>query len=113
MHVSISGHRHFLYLNSSQSELLRIDTVIRNTNLAQIKARLEQAGISNFSIHDVDYDDKSFRPSFCAPRSKIEIICKNSEKDIVLEAISGANPADNGIIYVNQLTPLIQINTND
>lgn len=113
MHVSVSGHRHFLYLNSSKNELLRIDTVVRNANLAQIKARLEQAGISNFSIYDMDSDDKSFRPSFCAPRSKIEIICKNSDKDIILEAISGANPADNGIIYVNQLTPLIQINTND
>lgn len=113
MHVSVSGHRHFLYLNSSKSGLLRIDTVIRNTNLAQIKARLEQAGISNFSIHDMDSDDESFRPSFCAPRSKIEIVCKNSEKDIILEAISGANPTDDGIIYVNQLTPLIQINTND
>ena len=113
MHVSVSGHRHFLYLNSSQSGLLRIDTVVRNANLEQIKARLEQAGISNFSIYDMDSDHTSFRPSFCAPRSKIEIICKNSEKDIILKAISGANPADNGIIYVNQLTPLIQINTND
>lgn len=113
MHVSVSGHRHFLYLNSSQNELLRIDTVVRNVNLAQIKARLEQVGIANFSIYDMDSDHTSFRPSFCAPRSKIEIICKNSDKDIILEAISGANPADNGIIYVNQLTPLIQINTND
>lgn len=113
MHVSVSGHRHFLYLNPSKSGLLRIDTIIRNTNLAQIEARLEQAGISNFSIHDMDSDDKSFRPSFCAPRSKIEITCKNSEKDIILEAISNTNPADNGIIYVTQLTPLIQINTND
>lgn len=113
MHVSVSGHRHFLYLNSSKNELLRIDTVVRNANLAQIKARLEQAGISNFSIYDMDSDHTSFRPSFCSPRSKIEIICKNSDKDIILEAISGANPADNGIIYVNQLTPLIQINTND
>jgi nitrogen regulatory protein PII len=93
--------------------LLRIDTVVRNTNLAQIKARLEQIGISNFSIYDMDSDHASFRPSFCAPRSKIEIICKNSDKDIILEAISGANQADNGIIHVNQLTPLIQINPND
>ena len=113
MHVSVLGHRHFLYLNSSQSGLLRIDTVIRNTNLSEVKVRLEKAGISNFSIYDMDSDHTSFRPSFCAPRSKVEIICKNSEKDIILEAISGANPADNGIIYVNQLTPLIQINAND
>jgi nitrogen regulatory protein PII len=93
--------------------MLRIDTVVRNTNLSQIKTRLEQAGISNFSTYHMDSDHKSPRPSFFVSRSKIEIICKNSDKDIILEAISGANPSDNGIIYVNQLTPLIQINAKN
>ena len=92
--------------------MLRIDTVIRNTTLSQVRARLEQAGISNFSVYDMDTGNGSFRPSFCVPRSKIEIICKNSQKNTVLEAISANSEEESGIIYVNQLTPLIQINAN-
>jgi nitrogen regulatory protein PII len=104
--------------------LLRIDAVISNANLSQLKARLEQAGISNFSVYDMGGSDPgdsdsgivSFRPSYCIPRSKIEVICKNSEKDTIIDAISNANYGvnENGIIYVNQLTPHIQIrNTNN
>lgn len=89
--------------------MLRIDTVVRNTNLPQIKTNLEQAGIHNFAIYEMDSDSKSSRLSFCIPRSKIEIICKNSQKDLVLEVISGSGE-DGGIIYVNQLTPVITLN---
>ncbi|HSA98061.1 MAG TPA: P-II family nitrogen regulator [Candidatus Nitrosotenuis sp.] len=87
--------------------MLRIDTVIRNTNLPQVKARLEQAGIQNYVIYEID-SGKS-KPSFCAPRSKIEIICKNSQKDAILQAISGED-SGGGFIYVNQITPVITLN---
>jgi nitrogen regulatory protein PII len=86
--------------------VLKIDTVIRNTCLSQIKARLEQAGIQNYSIYEMNSDN---RPSFCVPRSKIEIICKTSQKDSILQAISGADE-QGGLIYVNQLTTLINLN---
>lgn len=83
--------------------------MIRNTNLLQVKANLEQAGIHNFAVYEMDSDSKSSRPAFCIPRSKMEIICKNSQKDLVLEVISGSGE-DDGIIYVNQLTPVITLN---
>jgi len=90
--------------------LLRIDTVIRNTSLPQVKARLEQAGIQNYFIYEMDSGKSKL--SFCAPRSKIEIICKNSQKDATLQAISGGYSGD-GFIYVNQLTPVISLNQQD
>jgi len=90
--------------------LLKIDTVIRNTNLPQLKTRLEQAGVQNYSVMEMNSDSsKSFKPFYCIPRSKIEIICKNSEKDAILQAISAMD--DGGIIYVNQITTLIQLNS--
>jgi len=52
---------------------------------------------------------KSLKPFYCVARSKMEIICKNSQKDTVLQAISSID--DGGIIYVNQITTLIQINS--
>lgn len=87
--------------------MLRIDTVIRNTSLPRIKAILEQAGIQNYLTYELD-SSKS-KPSFCAPRSKIEIICKNSQKDAILQAISGED-SGGGFIYVNQITPVITLN---
>jgi hypothetical protein len=66
-------------------------------------------GISNYFIYEMD-SGKS-KPFFCVPRSQIEIICKDSQKDAILEAISGAG-AENGIIYVNKLTPVITLNQN-
>ncbi len=87
--------------------MLRIDTVIRNTSLPRVKARLEQAGIQNYLIYEMD-SGKS-KPSFCTPRSKLEIICKTSQKDVTLQAISGEDSGD-GFIYVNQLTPVITLN---
>lgn len=88
--------------------MLKIDAVIRNTNLPQLKTRLEQAGIQNYSILEMGHG-KSLKPFYCIPRSKIEIICKNSQKDTVLQAISSMD--DGGIIYVNQITTLIQLNS--
>lgn len=78
-------------------------------DFAQVKARLEQAGIHNFTVYELD-SGKAFKPSYCVPRSRLEIICKNSQKDIILEAISGTNKEQGGIIYVNQLTPVITLN---
>lgn len=89
--------------------MLRVDAVVRNSSIPQIKEKLTQADISNYSIFEMRSDSKSFRPSFCVPRSKIEIICKNSQKELVLEAISGSGEKS-GIIYVNQLTPVITLN---
>ena len=88
--------------------MLRIDTVIRNTSLPRVRARLEQAGIQNYLIYEMDFGKS--KPSFCAPRSKIEIICKNSQKDATLQAISDVDSGD-GFIYVNQLTPVITLNS--
>ena len=88
--------------------MLRIDTVIRNSSLPQVKERLEQVGIQNYSVLEMD-SGKSLKPFYCVARSKIEIICKNSQKDTVLQAISGMD--DGGIIYVNQITTLIQLNS--
>ncbi|CDI05509.1 hypothetical protein NITUZ_30201 [Candidatus Nitrosotenuis uzonensis] len=89
--------------------MLKIDTVIHNTNLPQIKERLEQAGIQHYSVCDVDSGNS--KHSFYTLRSKIEIICKNSQKDTTIEAISGLD--DGGIIYVNQLTTHIQLNSDN
>lgn len=87
--------------------MLKIDAVIRNTGLSQIKARLEQAGIQNYSIHEMNSGNC---PLFCVPRSQIEIICKTSQKDAALQAISGADE-QGGLIYVNQLATLINLNS--
>lgn len=90
--------------------MLRIDTVIRNTSLPRIKARLEQIGVQNYLTYELN--SGKVKPSFCAPRSKIEIICKNSQKDAILQAISGEDP-EGGFIYVNQITPVITLNNQD
>ena len=89
--------------------MLRIDVVVRNSSIPQIKEKLAQVEISNYSITGMRSNSKSFRPSFCIPRSTIQIICKSSQKELVLEAISGSGE-ESGIIYVNQLTPVITLN---
>jgi nitrogen regulatory protein PII len=88
--------------------LLRIDAVIRNVRLTQIQTRLEQAGIQNYSISEMNSNSKLTGLSFYAPRSTLQIICKNSQKDLVIEAISSGD--DGGLIYVNHLTPIITLN---
>lgn len=88
--------------------MLRIDTVIRNAHLTQIKTKLEQAGIQNYSISETNSNSKLSSSSFYIPRSTLQIICKNSQKDLVIEAISSGD--EGGLIYVNHLTPVITLN---
>ena len=90
--------------------MLKIDTVIHNDHILEIKKRLAQAGINNYTIQKMNTGKSKLY--FCMPRSTLEIICKTSEKDAAVKAISGDDSHDGGIIYVNQLTPIIELNNS-
>lgn len=110
--------------------MLKIEAVIRSTKLQQVKSELEQIGISAFSIFKVEMSGLShghtsggkpgtFKTSALIPKTKIEIICRDKDKDAITEAISkGAKTGQvgDGIIYVYPLSHLVKIKngkTND
>ncbi len=103
--------------------MLKIEAVIRSTRLQQAKNELEQIGITAFSTFKVEMSGLShgqtsggrpgtFKTSALIPKTKIEIICKDRDKDAITEAISkGAKTGQvgDGIIYVYPLSHLIKI----
>jgi nitrogen regulatory protein PII len=103
--------------------MLKIEAVIRSTRLQQVKNELEQIGVSAFSTFKVEMSGLShgqtsggrpgtFKTSALIPKTKIEIICKDRDKDAITEAISkGAKTGQvgDGIIYVYPLSHLIKI----
>lgn len=103
--------------------MLKIEAVIRSTRLQQVKNELEQIGVSAFSTFKVEMSGLShgqtsggrpgtFKTSALIPKTKIEIICKDKDKDAITEAISkGAKTGQvgDGIIYVYPLSHLVKI----
>lgn len=103
--------------------MLKIEAVIRSTRLQQVKNELEQIGVSAFSTFKVEMSGLShgqtsggrpgtFKTSALIPKTKIEIICKDKDKDAITEAISkGAKTGQvgDGIIYVYSLSHLVKI----
>lgn len=103
--------------------MLKIEAVIRSTKLQQVKNELEQIGISAFSTFKVEMSGLShgqtsggrpgtFKTSALIPKTKIEIICRDKDKDAITEAISkGARTGQvgDGIIYVYPLSHLVKI----
>lgn len=103
--------------------MLKIEAVIRSTKLQQVKNELEQIGISAFSTFKVEMSGLShgqtsggrpgtFKTSALIPKTKIEIICKDKDKDAITEAIAkGARTGQvgDGIVYVYPLSHLIKI----
>ncbi len=103
--------------------MLKIEAVIRSTKLQQVKNELEQIGISAFSTFKVEMSGLShghtsggrpgtFKTSALIPKTKIEIICRDKDKDAITEAISkGARTGQvgDGIVYVYPLSNLIKI----
>ena len=71
--------------------MLKIEAVIRNTRLQQVKNELAQIGITTFSTFKMDVsgishgfssDGKpgSFKTSALIPKTKIEIICRDKDR---------------------------------
>ncbi|QLH09039.1 P-II family nitrogen regulator [Candidatus Nitrosotenuis chungbukensis] len=103
--------------------MLKIEAVIRSTKLQQVKNELEQIGITAFSTFKVEMSGLShgqtsggrpgtFKTSALIPKTKIEIICRDKDKDAITEAISkGARTGQvgDGIVYVYPLAHLIKI----
>lgn len=103
--------------------MLKIEAVVRNTKLQQVKKELEQIGIVSFSTFKVEMfglahghassgKPGAFKTSALIPKTKIEIICKDKDKDAITNAISkGAKTGQvgDGIIYTFQLSHLMKI----
>ena len=103
--------------------MLKIEAVIRNTKLQQVKKELEQIGIVSFSSFKVEISGLShghtsggkpgsFKTSALIPKTKIEIICKDGDRAAITNAISkGAKTGQtgDGIIYACHLTHLMKI----
>jgi len=103
--------------------MLKIEAVIRSIKLQQVKKELERIGITTFSsfevkmaglAHGMTSDGKpgSFKTSALIPKTKIEIICREKDKDRITEAITkGAKTGQvgDGIVYVYPITHLMKI----
>ncbi|HSA98343.1 MAG TPA: P-II family nitrogen regulator [Candidatus Nitrosotenuis sp.] len=102
--------------------MLKIEAVVRNTKLQQVKKELEQIGIITFSTFEVKISGVSqlsaggkpgsLKTSVLIPKTKIEIICKDKDKDKVTKAIAmGAKTGQvgDGIVYVCPITQLMKI----
>ena len=103
--------------------MLKVEAVIRNTRLQQVKNELAKIGIITFSSfkmevsglsHGFSSDGKpgTFKTSALIPKTKIEIICRDKDKDVITEAIyKGARTGNSGdgIIYIYPLARLIKI----
>lgn len=103
--------------------MLKIEAVIRSIKLQQVKKELEQIGVITFSSFEVKMSGLahgattsgkpgSFKTSALIPKTKIEIICKERDKDRITEAIAkGAKTGQvgDGIVYVYPITHLMKI----
>jgi nitrogen regulatory protein P-II 1 len=103
--------------------MIKIEAVIRSTKLQQVKNELEQIGFTAFSTFKVEMSGLShgytsggkpgsFKRSALIPKTKIEIICKDKDREAITDAISkGAKTGQvgDGIVYVCPLTNLTKI----
>jgi len=103
--------------------MLKIEAVVRNTKLQQVKKELEQIGIITFSTFEVKISGVShaqssggkpgsLKTSVLIPKTKIEIVCKDKDKDRVTKAIAmGAKTGQmgDGIVYVCPIMQLMKI----
>jgi nitrogen regulatory protein P-II 1 len=103
--------------------MLKIEAIIRSTKLQQVKKELEEIGIVTFSSFEVKLSGIShgllsggkpgaFKTSALIPKTKIELICRDKDKDRVTEAVAkGAKTGQvgDGIVYVCPITNLMKI----
>ena len=102
--------------------MLKIEAVVRSSKLEQIRQRLAELGIFTFSAYEVKLSGIShtataskpgaYKTSALIPKTKIEVLCKEREKDKIISAImSGGRTGStgDGIVYVYSIDQILKI----
>lgn len=102
--------------------MLKIEAVVRSSKLEPIKRELAKIGVVTFSAYEVKLSGLShaimsnkpgaYKSSALIPKTKIEVICKDREKDNILNAIANGGKTGmtgDGIVYVYQIDQILKI----
>jgi nitrogen regulatory protein P-II 1 len=102
--------------------MLKIEAVVRSSRLESIKRELAKIGIITFSTYEVKLSGLShaimsnkpgaYKTSALIPKTKIEVVCKDRDKDTILNAIMSGGKTGmtgDGIIYVCPISQIVKI----
>jgi nitrogen regulatory protein P-II 1 len=99
--------------------MYKIEAIVRNSNFYDVKRALFEIGISTFSAYQVQitgihHSHKGLRTSShnYIPKSKIEILCADKDKETVTNIIQkAANTGEkgDGIVFSYKIENLVKI----
>jgi nitrogen regulatory protein P-II 1 len=107
---------------SHDTKLLKIEAVVRNSKLHEVKEALKEIGIPSFSSYEVkiagihvghiSWRAHSRKVSDLIPKSKIEIICHEKDEEKIMETLAKAahtGETGDGIVFVYSINKLLKI----
>jgi nitrogen regulatory protein P-II 1 len=106
--------------------MTKIEAVIRQEKLDDVKEALEAKGVHSMTIEDVqgrgrqkgielEWRVGKYNVEFL-PKIKLEIVCKKDECDVIIDAIcqaAGTGEVGDGKIFVSEIKDIIRIRTKE
>ena len=106
--------------------MIKIEAVIRQEKMDDVKEALEAKGIHSMTIEDVqgrgrqkgielEWRVGKYNVEFL-PKLKLEIICKDEECDEIIDTIckaAGTGEVGDGKIFVSEIKDIIRIRTGE
>lgn len=109
----------------NNQQLLKIEAIVRNSKLHEIKDALRNIGIQSFSSYEVkiggihpghiSWRAHERKASDLIPKSKIEIICQRKDEEKIMETLAKAahtGETGDGIVFVYSINKLLKIKDN-
>ncbi len=104
----------------------KIEAIIRNFKLEDVKSALTEKGINGMTVSEVRgfgrqkghteiYRGSEYAVDF-VPKVKVEVVCKDSDFDLVVKTIIGAastGQVGDGKIFVSDISSVIRIRTGE
>lgn len=99
--------------------MYKIEAIVRNSTFYEVKKALVEVGISTFSAYQVQisgmhhaHEGVRTHSSNYIPKSKIELLCSDDDKDKVIELVqktATTGEKGDGIVFCYKIEKLIKI----